>query len=207
MDISSNKFPPITTENPLILASASPRRKRLLEQIRLPFVIMPSNADENHVDGGPSVIACHHAGKKARVIRSQVPSQWILGADTIVVLGDKILGKPKDHDDARSMLRFLSGKEHEVITGFCIIDPSGAIRHCESVSTLVRIKDLTEDEIIIYIETSEPFGKAGSYAIQGIGSFMVESISGDYSNVVGLPVCSVIKALLELGALDHFPVR
>ena len=205
MNISSNKFPPITKENPLILASASPRRKRLLEQIGLPFIAMPSNADENQVEGKPSAIACHHAEKKGRVIQSQIPNQWILGADTIVVLGDTILGKPKDHNDAQAMLRLLGGKEHQVITGFCMIDPSGALIHSESVTTLVRMKDLTEDEITGYIETGEPFGKAGGYAIQGIGSFLIEGITGDYSNVVGLPVFALIKALVGLGALKNFP--
>lgn len=206
-NISNHQLSPISTENPLVLASASPRRKRLLEQIGLPFIIMPSNADENQMDGNPSTITCHHAKKKARMIQAQVSNRWILGADTIVVLGDSILGKPQDQEDAQSMLRLLSGEEHQVITGFCIIDPSGKIAHSESVSTLVRIKDLSEDEILGYIETNEPFGKAGSYAIQGIGSFMVEGITGDYSNVVGLPICALIKALVRLGALKGFPVR
>jgi septum formation protein len=206
--MSSNyKFQPINTETPLVLASASPRRKKLLEQIGLPFIAIPSNADENQVDDVPSLVARYHAEKKAIAIKSQISKQWILGADTIVVLGDSILGKPKNHDDARSMLRLLNGKEHEVITGFCLIAPDRALVHSESVTTLVKMKDLTESEIIGYIETGEPFGKAGSYAIQGIGSFLIEGITGDYSNVVGLPVCILIKTLAGLGALDRFPIR
>jgi septum formation protein len=208
MNISLNQsFPSISIENPFVLASASPRRKRLLEQIGLPFIAIPSNADENQVNGSPSMIARHHAEKKGRAVQPQVSSQWILGADTIVVLGNSILGKPKDQADVRAMLQFLNGKEHEVITGFCLIAPNGALVHAESVATLVKMKDLTEDEIVGYIETGEPFGKAGSYAIQGIGSFLIEGITGDYSNVVGLPVCTLVKALVRLGALEQFPIR
>ncbi len=104
------------------------------------------------------------------------------------------------------MLRLLRGVEHSVVTGFCILDPSGKIAHSEAVSTLVRFKRLRQEEIDAYISTGEPFGKAGSYAIQGVGAFMVESISGSYTNVVGLPVCAVIKALISTGALKAFPL-
>ena len=128
-----------------------------------------------------------------------------MGADTIVVLGGTVLGKPLDGDEARSMLGLLAGKEHEVITGFSIIDPSGIAAHSEEVRTVVSVKRLSEAEITAYIATGEPFGKAGSYAIQGIGSFMVRGISGSYSNVVGLPLCEVIESLIALGALEAFP--
>jgi septum formation protein len=201
------EFPFITKENPLILASASPRRKRLLEQIGLPFLSMPSNANEDQVINGPSAIACGHALKKATAIKAKAPNRWILGADTIVVLGESILGKPQDHSAARSMLYQLSGKEHRVITCFCLVNPAGELGHSEYITTRVRMKKLKDDEISGYIETGEPFGKAGSYAVQGIGSFMVDGITGDYSNVVGLPVCALIKALKGLGALRDFPMK
>ena len=129
-----------------------------------------------------------------------------MGADTVVVLEEMFFGKPRDHEEARSMLSLLSGKEHRVITAFCVLDPAGSIAHREAVTTLVKMKYLTEEEIRAYVATGEPLGKAGSYAIQGIGSFMVESISGSYANVVGLPVCALIKCLLATAALESYPL-
>ncbi|MFC1532393.1 Maf family protein, partial [Thermodesulfobacteriota bacterium] len=199
-------FPTISKTDPLILASASPRRKRLLQQVGLPFLSLPSDIDEENVAGTAFDIAHILAEKKVKAAHSEHGKSWILGADTIVVLGESILGKPKDSEEARSMLNLLSGKEHEVITGFSIIDPSGELVHTEHVSTLVNIKKLSEREITGYVATGEPFGKAGSYGIQGIGSFMVNSITGSYSNVVGLPLCELIKSLLTLGALENFPL-
>ncbi len=198
-------FPVINRGNPLILASASPRRRRLLEQVRIPFQSLPCNIDETGVDGGPSRIARILAEKKARAAYSVSEDKWVLGADTIVVLDGTVLGKPLDRDEAKSMLDLLGGKEHEVITGFFIIDPSGMKVHSEEVSTMVTMKRLSEAEITAYIATGEPFGKAGSYAVQGIGSFMVKGIRGSYSNVVGLPLCEVIESLVALGAMEDFP--
>jgi septum formation protein len=151
-------------------------------------------------------MACILAEKKAMDAYSRSKKNWVLGADTIVVLQETILGKPLDYEEARSMLTLLSGRKHEVITGFSIINPSGKAVHTEHVSTIVTIKNLSEREITAYIGTGEPFGKAGSYAIQGKGAFMVKEIAGSYSNVVGLPVYQVIEALLALGALDVFPM-
>lgn len=145
------------------------------------------------------------AREKARAVQSRAVDHWILGADTTVVLGDTVLGKPEDEDHARVMLDLLSGREHRVITGFCVLDPSGHVCHLENVATLVFMKPLSEREISAYIATGEPFGKAGSYAIQGIGAFMVREIKGSYSNVVGLPVCALTRSLLDLGALREFP--
>jgi len=200
------KFQIISKEYPLILASASPRRKSLLRQIGLPFRSLASDVEENQVADEPVVEARLLAEKKANAIHSISNNSWVLGADTMVVLGKAILGKPRDHDEARSMLRLLSGKEHKVITGFCLLDPSGSIAHSEAPTTLVRMKGLADEEIKAYVATGEPSGKAGSYAIQGIGSFMVESISGSYTNVVGLPVCALVKSLLASGALRNFPL-
>ncbi|MDY7035881.1 MAG: Maf family protein [Thermodesulfobacteriota bacterium] len=190
---------------PLILASASPRRKRLLQQIGLPFLPLTSHVEENRVlDQSPGNL-CLLAEKKARAVLMKSDNSWILGADTIVVLGEKILGKPMDHNEARSMLYLLSGHVHRVITGFCILDPSGRLAQVKEVTTFVKMKKLTDYDIDAYIDTGEPFGKAGSYAIQGVGAFMVETISGSYTNVVGLPVCTLIKCLLITGALKRFP--
>ena len=199
-------FQHISTNYRLILASESPRRKSLLRQINLPFHAVPSHVEENQIEGKPSVKVSLLAENKARAVHPEFNSSWILGADTIVVIGEEILGKPHDHHDAESMLYLLRGREHEVITGFCLLNPEGDIAQTEAVTTLVRMKSLAADEIKAYIATGEPFGKAGSYAIQGIGAFMVESISGSYTNVVGLPVCAVIQSLLSAGALREFPM-
>ncbi len=197
--------PVISKQSPLILGSASPRRKWLLTQIGLPFRSIVSRVREEGVSGDPKQISCLLAERKALDVYSKTGGGWILGADTIVVIDNKTLGKPANKEKARRMLRLLNGKEHTVITGFCILNPSGNIVHCEAVTTVVRIKKLTGQEIEAYISTSEPYDKAGGYAIQGIGSFMVEAISGSYTNVVGLPVCALIKALVSVGALKAFP--
>jgi septum formation protein len=198
-------FSLINNAYPLILASASPRRMELLTQIRLPFRVAPSHVDEEEIGDEPTAVCLRLAEKKAIHVHSPANPSWILGADTIVVIGDRVLGKPRDEADAGEMLSLLGGKEHAVITGFCILNPSGIVAHSEAVATAVRFKPLNEAEIAAYIQTGETFGKAGGYAIQGIGAFMVESISGSYTNVVGLPVCAVIKALRRLRALRKFP--
>lgn len=197
----------ISPSRPLILASASPRRKRLLEQIGLPFRSVPSRVEEEgRVSGDPAARAGFLAEDKAGEVGLRVKDHWILGADTVVVLGETVLGKPVDRADAENMLIRLRGNEHRVITGFCLLDPSGCIAHRESVETLVRMKSATLEEVRAYIATGEPFGKAGGYAIQGIGAFMIEAISGSYANVVGLPLCALVKALLAAGALKGFPM-
>jgi septum formation protein len=199
-------FQPISKEKPLVLASHSPRRRRLLQQIGLPFRSLPSHAEEDQILSEPPVKAVLLAEKKARAVYAKSLDGWILGADTTVVIGERVLGKPIDHEEAHFMLSLLSGKEHEVITGFCLLNPSGEMAHSEAVTTLVKMKRLDEKEINAYVAIGEPFGKAGSYAIQGIGAFLVESISGSYTNVVGLPVCALIKSLLATGALKNFPL-
>jgi len=201
-----NNYSRINNKFPLILASESPRRKRLLEQVGVPFMSLPSNIDETPINGSPPAVAKILAERKAMAALEKLQGHWILGADTIVVSGNDVLGKPLNADEARSMLSILSGKEHEVITGYSILNPSGEIACTEHESTTVTIKSLSAKEIDTYINSGEPFGKAGSYAIQGIGSFMVEEIKGSYSNVVGLPLCSLIKRLLDLGALTEFPI-
>ena len=175
-------------------------------QMGLPFRVTPSDVDEEEMGCEPLRISLILAEKKAIRVYPLADSSWILGADTIVVINNKMLGKPRDSSEAREMLSLLSGVEHSVVTGFCILNPLGEIAHSEAVSTAVRFKGLDKEEIDAYIRTGEPFGKAGGYAIQGIGSFMVESISGSYTNVVGLPICAVIKGLLRVGALNGFPL-
>jgi septum formation protein len=176
-----------------------------LEQIRIPFRAVASEIEENHLEGRPGENARFLALQKAQKVATLNPGYWTLGADTIVVLGENILGKPQDPEAVHSMLRQLSGREHEVITGLALLAPDGRTAHNESVSTLVKFKTLREAEIEAYLATGEPFGKAGSYAIQGIGVFLVESIRGSYTNVVGLPLCALTRALVGCGALTIFP--
>jgi septum formation protein len=198
-------FPVISHSNPLVLASASPRRKALLRQVGLPFTAIPSRIDEKTVSGNPAEIARVLAYEKALSVAYSGVAAWILGADTVVVVDHFLLGKPKDKADAHRMLTSLSGRAHRVITGFSLLNPAGKQVCSQAVSTLVRMKHLEPMEIDAYLTSGESFGKAGGYAIQGIGAFMVTSITGSYSNVVGLPLCVVIEALLEAGALAAFP--
>jgi septum formation protein len=198
-------FKTISPAYPLILASASPRRKRLLEQIELPFRVVTSHIKEGNVRGSPEDTALELAGRKAEAVYGETTRHWVLGADTLVVIGNSILGKPKDHEEAFHMLRLLEGREHLVMTAFCLLTPVGTPAHDELVTTRVKMKSLTNQEIVGYIATGEPFDKAGAYAIQGRGAFMVEAISGSYTNVVGLPICAVVKALITNGALKSFP--
>ena len=200
---------PVTGINrawPLILASASPRRRQLLEQIGLPFRVLPSRITEEGADGNPAEKVCALAEEKARDVFISSPNHWTLGADTIVVLGDQVLGKPQGSREARDMLTRLSENPHLVVTGFCVLDPSGELAHREAVHTTVTFRILKTEEIEAYIASKEPFGKAGSYAIQGMGACLVESITGSYTNVVGLPVCALVKALVAVGALESFPM-
>jgi len=199
-------FKHISPEYPLILASASPRRRHLLLSLGIPFKVIPSHVEEDNEHGyAPEKFALDMAKKKAENVYAKIKNGWVLGADTIVVVEEDILGKPKDYKDAKDMLAKLSGREHTVITGFCILRPSGKISHMESVRSKVIIRELTEEEINAYLDTKEPFDKAGAYAVQGIGAFMIKSISGSYTNVVGLPLCEVILALKKIGALGKFP--
>ena len=198
---------PIGKENPLVLASVSPRRKELLTQIGIPFESVDSGIEETaHARLSPVELACRIAVRKAESVQHLYPQRWILGADTIVVLKNKVFGKPRDTRECREMLFSLSGRNHRVITGFCLMDPGGVSVHVEAVTTMVKVKKMSEAEIEAYIKTGEPFGKAGGYAIQAIGSFMIEHIKGSYTNVVGLPVYGVINAMITCGALRDFPL-
>ncbi len=184
----------------LILASSSPRREELLKQIKIPFKIVPSNVDENIDDlkGNPVDKAELLAHAKAMEVAKRHEG-LVLGADTIVVLGEKILGKPRDDQEAYAMLGMLSGKEHLVITGITLVDIQKNIELVQHEATIVRFRELNSSMINAYIESGEPKGKAGSYAIQGLGSIFVEEIRGCYSNVVGLPLTRLSKMLESIG--------
>ncbi len=189
----------------LILASASPRRQELLRSAGVPLEVIPSNADERFTSGEkPEKHALRLAREKAREVAGHFPGRWVLAADTVVVIDERILGKPKDPKEAGKMLRLLSGREHRVITGYCLLTSSGRRRKEGHTTTRVFFKPLTSAEIRWYISTREPFDKAGGYAIQGRGAFMVMRIVGSYTNVVGLPLCEVIEAMQEVGAGEIF---
>ena len=186
----------------LILASKSPRRSDLLEKAGLAFSIIPSDFDESSVTvSDPELYVKTLAKLKATDVSEKHPDSWVLGADTIVLIDDSILGKPGSKDEARTMLKQLSGKTHQVITGYCLCCPKKDIIS-ETVKTDVRFKTLRDAEIEWYIQTGEPFDKAGAYAIQGIGASLVESINGSYTNVVGLPLCEVMEHLINEGVVE-----
>ncbi|MBF0413493.1 MAG: septum formation inhibitor Maf [Desulfamplus sp.] len=202
----------------LTLASQSPRRKELLEQAGVDFEIMPADIEEIVMPSElPDDYVKRLSREKAQFVAERVAQQsivkktvvdknycsqnntvtWVLGADTTVVMGDILLEKPTSDDDARKMLQTLSGKTHIVYTGFTLCCQSEGKVITRSVKTDVLFKNLTVREIDWYISTREPFDKAGGYAIQGLGAFMVKSINGSYSNVVGLPVCEVMEILMQ----------
>ena len=187
----------------LILASKSPRRKDLLEQAGLTFSIIPNDFDESSVTMSDPVSYVQALAKaKAIDVSKKYADSWVLGADTIVLIDGCILGKPGSIDEARSMLKKLSGKMHQVITGYCLCRQTENDIISGTVKTNVRFKTLRDAEIEWYIQTGEPFDKAGAYAIQGIGAFLVKSIDGSYTNVVGLPVCEVIEHLINEGVVE-----
>ena len=186
----------------LILASKSPRRRKLLEQAGLTFSVIPSDFDEDTVAlSNPDSDVVRLAESKALDISRKHPDAWVIGADTIVLIGRKILGKPVSAEEAFEMLQRLSGKTHQVLTGYCICCKKKNRIFSETVKTDVRFKKLTDSEINWYIQTGEPFDKAGGYAIQGIGSFLVRGINGSYTNVVCLPVCEVMAFLIKENVL------
>jgi septum formation protein len=189
--------------NRLILASRSPRRYELLKQTGLDFDVIPSGVDEEGFFQGetPREHVLRLSEAKALDLGRQYPDHWVIGADTIVYVDGVILGKPKNPEEAMDMLGRLSGKEHRVLTGFSVHHIGKGKKDREAVETSVKVKPLTEAEMRWYVRTGEPFDKAGGYGIQGIGSFMIESIRGSYTNVVGLPVCELIEMLNRLGAL------
>lgn len=179
----------------IILASASPRRREILESAGIPFEVVRSDADESSVSSSCgarlyvqelALLKAADAAKK--LAEKDRKDMLVVSADTVVVSEGKILGKPKDEADAFLMLKSLSGKTHEVMTGICVLRLNDAFSVCDSVVTKVSFKELSDDMIKRYIKTGEPMDKAGSYGIQGRGAVLCERLEGDYFNVVGLPV-------------------
>ena len=187
----------------IILASESSRRVDILRSLGISFSIIPPDIDElRRKDESPRDFVLRMSHEKAHKVGDHFPDKWVIGADTVVVSKGRVLGKPKDENDAFHMLKSLRGKWHKVITGYCVLNVSKNVMYRDAVETRVFVRDLTDGEIMRYIETSEPLGKAGSYAVQGKGGYMVKEIKGSYSNVVGLPICEVAEVLLSLGVLS-----
>jgi septum formation protein len=182
-------------QTPLILASQSPRRKQLLEWAEIPFDVVVSNTDESYPEGlSPAEVAIHIAVQKAKEVQWSFPDRLILAADTIVVCEGRIIGKPRDREEAIQHIQFLSGKTHEVITGVALVQTDEMNQFAET--TRVQFHSLTFDQIAFYVDRYKPYDKAGAYAIQEwIGVVGIHSIQGDFYNVMGLPVSRVVQAL------------
>lgn len=184
----------------LILASASPRRKILLEALGLTFRVIPADFEEDGRGGqAPEVLAAALAKGKAMAVAKDHPESLVIGADTIVVLNGEVLGKPKDRDDAVSMLKKLSGNTHSVLTGVCIARTSDALQLTAVECTKVTFGDLASEQIDRYVATGEPMDKAGAYGIQEKGATLVRRIEGCYFNVVGLPLFRLARMLDAVG--------
>jgi len=188
---------------PIILASASPRRRDILAQVGAKFTVMASEMDENITAPSPAeFVKSLSLGKASEIAGKTTGEAIIMGADTVVVFDDQILGKPKDKADAFKMLRSISGRKHSVFTGVTVLvrEADATIKSKTfAVETEVNIAELSDEEIEAYIATGEPMDKAGAYAIQGIFAPYVESINGDYYNIVGFPIAAIVKACKELG--------
>lgn len=179
----------------LVLASKSPRRSEILRNAGIDFTVRCADADETVPDGTkPQDAVVFLAARKAMAVE-RADDEVVLGADTVVVLDGKILGKPRDREDAFNMIKSLSGRTHSVFTGVCIIGNGHSMTFAEE--TEVEFLPLTDDEINGYVDTNEPYDKAGAYGIQGIASKFVRRINGDYFNVVGLPVSAIYQKFLK----------
>jgi septum formation protein len=183
----------------LILASQSPRRSEILANAGIPFEVRLAGVPEQ-LSGGesPEAYVRRLAQQKAEAVERR-RDDTVLAADTVVVLGDEVLEKPRDAADARRMLRALAGREHTVITGVCLVSPRGEAVDVEI--TRVRFAPLSDVEIEAYVSSGEPMDKAGAYAIQGLASKFIERIEGDYFNVMGLPIARVYRLMKSLGCL------
>jgi nucleoside triphosphate pyrophosphatase len=186
----------------LVLASASPRRRQLLAWLGIPFEVDEAELDETPV---PRETATEMVRRLARAkgiaVAARRREAWLLAADTTVELDGTLFGKPTDRDDAARMLRRLAGREHRVATGFALLAPGGAQRTVDVVVTRVTFRPLDAHTIATYVASGEPDGKAGGYAIQGIGAGLIERIEGSFTNVIGLPLVEIAHALEEAGLL------
>jgi septum formation protein len=201
--MTGNRLPP--DPSPLVLASASPRRAEILETLGIPAEVHPARVDESVLPGeGPEEHAERLARGKAAAVASLVPGRWVLGGDTVVVVDDQILGKPRDEGHAVEMLLALQGRAHRVVSALALVDPGGRV-FSGAQSTEVRFRPFDEAFAQAYAATGEPMDKAGAYGIQGLGSVLVEGVVGDWSGVVGLPVPLLVDLLEKAGRPYRFP--
>lgn len=192
-----------------ILASASPRRRELLGELIRDIDVIPSEVDEKPLEGElPEDHVLRLSREKALEVSRWNPDRWVLGADTVVIIDGKMLGKPGTPGKAKQMLCMLSGRTHRVITGFAVVRGDKGVIVNDAVESSVIFKNISRDEMDWYIRTSEPYDKAGGYAVQGKASFFIKEIHGSYTNVIGLPLCEVVTALKKVGVLkfgSHAP--
>jgi septum formation protein len=187
----------------LILASASPRRKEMLRMLGVEFTVLHSDVDESPRAGeSPETYALRLSEAKARAVAGMRPGRWVLGADTIVTIDGELLGKPRTPDEARCMIRKLSGRAHTVITAFTLFNSEEAEPVRRAVASQVLFKKIPDDELEWYVATDEPYDKAGGYAVQGKASVLISEVHGSWTNVVGLPLCEVVETLKGLGLVD-----
>jgi len=183
----------------LILASSSPRRKEILLAVNWPFEAIAANIDESRRDSEDALPYVKRlAETKARAVAARFSSGLVLGADTVVVAENEILGQPREPNEARRMLKLLSGKWHEVLTGVCLMRAQNGQAVIDHEITRVRFASLSDSEIDWYVATGEPLDKAGAYAIQGRAGLFIEEIEGDYFNIVGLPIRLIYELTLKL---------
>lgn len=183
----------------IYLASKSPRRRALLKQLGVKFKTLVPKISEKIIDKNPTRLAMKLAQQKVKSVEKKINNGIIIGVDTIVTINNKILGKPKDKNDARKMIKLLSGKEHKVISGVYILNKPDNLSLMTYEITKVKFRRLSQNEIEKYISTKEPYDKAGAYAVQGKAITFVESINGCLSNVVGLPIRQLLFCLKKLG--------
>jgi septum formation protein len=193
----------MSSHGTIVLASASPRRTELMTLAGIEFLVVPADINEEVLPGEePAEHVLRLAREKADAVAATTNGRFFIGADTVVVLDDRIMGKPADEAEAFRMLSELSGRNHEVITGFSVFDKVSGIHLSRCVRTDVTFKELTEGEIRAYISSGCPMDKAGAYAMQGGAVHFIRSICGSYTNVIGLPMTELYETLCQLGALD-----
>jgi len=181
---------------PLLLASTSPQRRAILTQLGIPFdVVAPRYEEHDPPEADATELVCRHARGKAESVAGEADGRLVLGVDTTVVLGGRIYAKPADAADAEQMLDELSGRTHAVVSGLCLIAPAWEV--VEAAATLVTFRALTPRDLGLYVASGEWEGRAGGYAIQGLGAALVERVEGDYLNVVGLPGALLVRLLVE----------
>jgi septum formation protein len=199
----------LSPANPLVLGSASPRRREIVNSLGLPCVVLPASVDETTEAGEKPldyltrVVSLKRGAVLERL--AERPAAVVLVADTSVTLGDEIFGKPTDVADAERLLERLSGREHRVFTRYSLCAPDGALLRERTVASRVWLRAASRDELHGYAASGEGLDKAGAYAVQGLGAFLVERIDGSYTNVVGLPACELVQDLVAGGWLERFP--